>query len=506
MSARFASNSRMFPWAVMACFVALAVLLMMRPALRTPAEFGPLQGFELDEEGEKDGVSSIALPPVQPARALVTAARGFSVGATRRVDLGLPGEQSWEPSIVVAHADANTAEGDEVVVTWMDGRAVTDTRIGMSRTIDGGNTWITSDLLPPAQSTNIQFDAMTAADPVTGRTYVGAMSRNFSAGVVDTVWLAGKAAGAASFSASSVVVPLEGVDKGWLAAGPLPAPASGSALYMAFRAGTQPVVRRSLNGGASFEAAIALPLLVAPHPRVSPNGTLSISYFNNQSGSAAFISSMDGLQTLSAPIDIATFSANPQALASAVPGDFRLPFFVMHSVDPNSGKLYVIYNDVTGTVGGQADVNLLLRDSVDGGQTWSSPRIVNGDGAPPGDQFMPWLECDSLGRLHLAWFDNRRHPDPDASSSTLVDVYYAMSSDGGLTWQETRLTQTPLNTSASNWNPSGAGFQFIGDYIGVAVSRHAAYVTYPGDAAGAVAMWVTRIDLDGDGIFANGFE
>ena len=81
-----------------------------------------------------------------------------------------------------------------------------------------------------------------------------------------------------------------------------------------------------------------------------------------------------------------------------------------------------------------------------------------------------------------------------------------MSTDGGFSWQEQRLTDTPLASSASNWNPLGDSVQFLGDYLGLAVSKHAAYVAYPGDDNGAVAMWVTRIDLPEPGGFSDGFE
>jgi Neuraminidase (sialidase) len=202
---------------------------------------------------------------------------------------------------------------------------------------------------------------------------------------------------------------------------------------------------------------------------------------------------------------IGTFAAGAGALSQAAAGNYRMPPFVMHCVDPTSGRIYAIHNDVTQTVNGQADLNLLLRDSTDGGQTWSAPRIVNGDGTPPGDQVMPWIECDEQGRLHIAYFDNRRNPAPDAAPSTLLDVYYAMSRDGGHTWQETRLTTTPLDTATSNWSPYGTPTQFVGDYLGIALSHNAAYVAYPGAASNGVALMVTRIDF-GDRIFADGFD
>ena len=485
----------------------LALRATFYQATRAP-NFGAQ--LEFDADIDLDEPAHIKLSNTAPTPAKIRSINTFVVAAKHRVDLQLPGQQSWEPSIIIRRADANSASGDEVIATFMDGRAtasLTDTRIAIAQTVNGGDSWDTAELVPPSASTNIQFDPMSALDASSGRTYVGAMSRNFSPGVIDTVWLASRANAAAGFAAPAVIIPAEGVDKGWLAAGALPAPQIGSALYLAFNSNSQHFVSRSLDGGLSFAAPLSLPATIAYQPRVAPNGVLTISYFG--AGFASIIKSVDGLQTLNAPINIAAFAANPTALSNAVPGSFRVPYFVMHAIDPNSGKIYLIYNDVTGSINGEADVNILLRDSIDGGQTWSTPRIVNGDGAPggpAGDQIMPWIECDAFGRLHLSYFDNRRNPGSDGAQAGLFDVYYAMSADGGFNWQEQRLTETPLASNASIWNPLGDSVQFLGDYLGLAVSKHAAYVAYPGDDNGAVAMWVTRIDLPEPGEFADGFE
>ena len=49
----------------------------------------------------------------------------------------------------------------------MDGRAtpgLTDLRIGITRSVDGGNHWATSDLASPDASGNGSFDPMSAFD------------------------------------------------------------------------------------------------------------------------------------------------------------------------------------------------------------------------------------------------------------------------------------------------------------------------------------------------------
>ena len=145
----------------------------------------------------------ITLPKNAPMRAK-TVSSLFAVAIKRRVDQALPGQQSWEPSIMATRADAKNAAEDEVIALWMDGRAttaLTDLRIGITRSVDGGNHWATSDLAPPDASSNVSFDPMSALDASNGRAYVGAMSRNYNLGATDTVWLAARNAAASSFAA-----------------------------------------------------------------------------------------------------------------------------------------------------------------------------------------------------------------------------------------------------------------------------------------------------------------
>ena len=293
---------------VFLAMMAIALALAMRALFgqHTVAKnFGPQYELGFDADAGSDQPAHSALPNTAPMRAKFLSGNAFVVAAKRRVDLQLPGQQSWEPSIMVTRADANSAAGDEVIVSFMDGRAtasLTDTRIAIAQSINGGNNWNTAELVPPAAATNIQFDPMSAVDASTGRAYVGAMSRNFSAGVTDTIWLAARASAAPSFGAPAVMIPAEGVDKGWLAAGALPAPQIGSAVYLAFNINSQHFVSKSVDGGLNFAAPLTLPPTIAYQPRVAANGVLSISYFG--AGFASIITSTNGLQTLNAPVNI----------------------------------------------------------------------------------------------------------------------------------------------------------------------------------------------------------
>src|SRR5438874_6641372 len=77
--------------------------------------------------------------------------------------------------------------------------------------------------------------------------------------------------------------------------------------------------------------------------------------------------------------------------------------------------------------------------SSDGGNTWSSPRIIQVDPAArfTGDQFNQWMDVDpENGNIHVAFYDTR-----DDLARRKTHVYYMASTDGGATWgDETKVT------------------------------------------------------------------
>jgi len=131
---------------------------------------------------------------------------------------------------------------------------------------------------------------------------------------------------------------------------------------------------------------------------------------------------------------------------------------------------------------------------------WETPRVINGDSDPPGDQFFPWIEVDRRGRLHLFFYDTRNTPQNDWDAQAWIDAYYAYSDDEGDTWSEHRLTPEPFNSELDGRNGSSA---FIGDYSGLAVGGSYAYPCYLSNQNGDSDIFTNRIvdppgDLDGD--------
>ena len=410
-----------------------------------------------------------------------------------RLDAGQPELQNWEVALDVVRADPATADGDELLALWMNARTgadgVSDTGLSLARSIDGGRSFAPVATTAPPMAAGIPFDPMVESDPVAGAVYVGAMSQSSAD---RAAWIApSMGADSAAFQLGRVVATGVRVDKGWLAAGP--APGGGRALYFIDRSGA----RASTDRGVTWSAAVDLPQAQGlPLPRVYPDATLGVTYI--RSDQPVYTRSNDLARSFAAPSLIHDPAAPATGLMDATPGSYRVAPATVIARSPVDGTIYAVLADVTQRVGTEADVDLLLFESVDGGATWSAGRNITAAAPAWSDQFLPWIEVDAQGRLHLAWYDTRRHAGNDAAASAPVDFWYAVSADRGRNWEAQRLTEAPIESASTNWSPLGPQpFQVLGDYITLALSAHAAYVAHPVAEGGVIGMAVSRIALGG---------
>lgn len=421
-----------------------------------------------------------------------TAAMGKSFGvSTMRVDAALPGRQNWEPSLAVVRRGGDGSAGDDVAVLWMTGLARSDgltvTGLAAARSGDGFRTHRTEDVANPPALAGVPFDPMVVADRVAGRVFRGAMARIGPEGNRPGLWV--------DDGARAAIASTDGrVDKGWLAVGPRPGSQPGRVLYVAYNLGVQ----RSLDGGTTFSAPDPMPSpgAVLPHPSVLPDGRLGMAYFRAATNDARFAGSTDEARTWSSDAQVHVFSRPFVELSDAVPGAFRIAPLPVWAHDARSGALYMVLPDIVATLGSERDVDLVLYRSDDGGRSWSRlPATLARE--PFSDQFAPWLEIDAAGRLHLAWFETLAGDGGDRAASAAVHTWYARSDDGGSSWTTQRLTATPVDAASTQWSPlaPAPNLQFVGDYLALDVSDHAAYVAHPATIDGAVAMAVSRVEF-----------
>ena len=144
----------------------------------------------------------------------------------------------------------------------------------------------------------------------------------------------------------------------------------------------------------------------------------------------------------------------------------RVSSFPSMTVDRSGGAtngyIYICWPQ-KGVSPAGSDPDIVMIRSTNGGTSWSSLVRVNNDALNNGkDQYYPWCAVDqSNGMLHLVFYDNRN------TTSDSTGVYMATSVDGGLTFDNYRV-------SDANFKPkpiSGLASGYQGDYIGITAAN-----------------------------------
>ncbi len=184
-------------------------------------------------------------------------------------------------------------------------------------------------------------------------------------------------------------------------------------------------------------------------PAVGPNGEVYVSWAGP--AGIVFNKSTDfGVTWLSNDILVDT---QPNGWDFSVPGIDRcngLPITLCDkSGGVNNGTIYINWSDQRN---GTNDTDIWMKKSTDGGNTWGSAIRINDDIAGK-HQFFTWMDIDQTnGNLYCVFYDRRNHSD------NTTDVYLARSTDGGNTWQNVLISDTPFLPTDT---------VFFGDYNGI---------------------------------------
>lgn len=443
------------------------------------------------------------LPPqlhflVEPAEDQIqvrerTALRG-GISPPLRIDSAGP------PQAAEVHITAGA--GGVLLAAWNDLRethGVDAWSLGVGSSSDGGQTW-SDGLLRAPGNTNEDFegDPMGTYDPRTGNLWIGGITffpnRN--------IFIARRPPGSDELLQPVIIESDLVFDKGLLAAGPRPGLPNTTQLYVTYNLGLQ----SSSDLGTSWSSLIPLGTGVSHHPRVGPDGTLYIAFWDFED-KILLQRSVDGGATVEAPRTVATrLDVWDAQDGSRFPGRFRVAPIAYLAIDPNDGTLYCVYFDTTSANAGQRNIDIYFTRSNDQGLNWTLPRVVNGDSEPPADQFFPWLEVDTSGTLHLAFFDSRHTSQVDDQENGFFDIYYSTSRDGGETWDEVRISPNSFGSGDATW----PGFeQFMGDFLSLTTdpdpNTDIAWVSYAATYDGDLDIYVQRVE-GGPEVFTDGFE
>ncbi len=222
---------------------------------------------------------------------------------------------------------------------------------------------------------------------------------------------------------------------------------------------------KSTDGGQTWSAAVRINRVAGDCvdedntvegavPAVGPNGEIYVSWMGPEG--LVFDRSTDEGQTWLAQ-DIFV-SDVPGGWDFAVPGISRCNGFPVTLCDlsggPNHGTIYINWSDQRN---GSNDTDVWLKKSTDGGNTWS-PAIRVNDDAPGKHQFFSWMAIDQVtGWLWCIFYDRRNH------GNNLTDVYLARSTDGGQTFTNVKISESPFLPTSDI---------FFGDYNNIAAHNN----------------------------------
>ncbi len=264
-------------------------------------------------------------------------------------------------------------------------------------------------------------------------------------------------------------------DKEWIAVDTTAGPNGGN-LYVSWTKFTDAnatiMFTRSTSGGADFSPPIALSdpgSVQGSMPAVGPNGEVYVVWFDGGGPQLMIKRSDDGGVTFNNPVAGGGAVTAVSPLPDTVNGNIRANSFPSIAIDAGSGTVYLAFP--MNSPNTLSDVFIV--SSADKGQTWSAPTLVNDDGGTATDQWMPSVAVASNGVVAVMFYDRRNDPQNNLN----IDVYLALSSDGGNTFQANqRITSTSF-PPVVGVDP-GINATYMGDYNQVVASGTTFYMAW----------------------------
>lgn len=210
-------------------------------------------------------------------------------------------------------------------------------------------------------------------------------------------------------------------------------------------------------------------------PAVGPKGEIYVAWSLNEK--IYFDRSLDKGKTWLAEDRVA--ADQPGGWTIHIPGLNRsngMPI-ILSDVSKSStrGNIYINWADQRN---GKDDTDIWMCKSSDGGNSWSQPLRINDD-KPGKQQFLTWMSIDqTTGYLYVVFYDRRNHEDLS------TDVYLAYSTDGGETFTNKKISETPFIPGKA---------PFFGDYNNISSHEGRICPIWTRDDNGKTSVWTSVI-------------
>lgn len=255
-------------------------------------------------------------------------------------------------------------------------------------------------------------------------------------------------------------------------------------VYLTYHNGNRMQFARSVDDGENWDIQgfNGDPCGIGSDITTTSNGDIYYIYGAFSVGGGGCVSHPDpSVELLKSTDGGATFQSAFEITTTSASFDWPIPAFesrrawIYAAADSDrsggafDGSVYTAFTDTTGPESGNPANNHAIIEvwySRDGGASWNMSNPHSMADTNDVDRFNQWLKVDENGNVHVVFYDTRH-----SANRTGVDLYYNVSTDGGVTWGEPqRITpQTSQNlTGGQEW----------GDYNGITVLGGKIYSTW----------------------------
>ncbi|MFI5253072.1 MAG: T9SS type A sorting domain-containing protein [Bacteroidota bacterium] len=218
-----------------------------------------------------------------------------------------------------------------------------------------------------------------------------------------------------------------------------------------------------LDGDSTVEGAV---------PAIGPNGEVYLSWGGPLG--IMFDKSTDGGVTFGTDVFV---TSQPGGWDFGIPGIYRANGMPVTACDvspsPYRGNIYIQWSDQRN---GIDNTDIFFIKSTDQGATWGPVIQVNNDTSKH-HQFFSWMTVDqTTGNICVVFYDRRNTTD------SATEVYVATSHDGGETFANTKVSNSPFTPRAD---------VFFGDYTNIAASAGKIYPIWMRLDNRTLSVWTT---------------